>query len=180
MTAPGSDVKLSGVEVEVKLRIPDSASFAKLCQNLVPCFRQAHEQENYFFDGANKELSSQRVVLRVRFYDRTRKALITCKGRQVLEGGVGTAPEEEETVDPALARTFLSNPAALASLDSPLLAKLRDQYGLKSGLTFLGGFENLRREYKWRDHLLEVDQTSYPWGALHEIECETVRHGRCS
>lgn len=32
-----------------------------------------------FFDGAAQELSSQRVVLRVRFYDVDRKALVTVK-----------------------------------------------------------------------------------------------------
>ena len=37
------------------------------------------EQENFFFDGAQKELSSQRVVLRVRFYNVDHKALITVK-----------------------------------------------------------------------------------------------------
>jgi len=171
--ANDQDAKLAGVEVEIKLRIPDAASFASLNQNLVPCFRRAHDQKNYFFDGARKELSSKHAVLRVRFYDGKRKAIITCKGRQKLEGGVGTAAEEEESVDPELAHTFLSNPAALADLDSPLMNKIREQFGLASGLTFLGGFYNLRKEYLWREHLLEVDQTSYPWGTVYELECET-------
>ena len=175
-----SDHGLAGTEVEIKLRIPDSASYDALALALIPCFKQAHEQENWFFDGANKELSSRRVVLRLRFYDTDRKALITVKGKQVLTGGVGTAPEEEFTVDPKLARTFLTDPQALVDYDHPLLAKVKSQCdGLPDGLVGLGGFHNLRKEYAWSgpsgsEVVLELDQTSYPWGTLHELECETV------
>jgi len=38
-------------------------------------------QENYFFDGPDRELNSRRVVLRVRFYDTDKKAVITLKVR---------------------------------------------------------------------------------------------------
>ena len=164
---------LSGTEVEVKLRIPDSASYEALCHLLIPCFKQSHEQENWFFDGAAKELSSQRVVLRLRFYDKDRKAVITVKGAQVLKDGVGIAPEEEESVDPKIARSFLQDPQSLLDASSPLISKLKTLYGLKKGLVALGGFYNLRKEYQWQSNLLEVDQTCYPWGTLHEVECET-------
>ena len=166
---------LAGTEVEVKLRIPDAASYDALAQALIPCFKQAHEQENYFFDGAGKELSSKRVVLRLRFYDTDRKAVITVKGAQKLEGGVGIAPEEEETVDPKLARSYLSDPQTMLESTSPLIGKLKSQFELKKGLVALGGFHNLRKEYQWRGNLLELDQSSYPWGTLHELECETER-----
>jgi uncharacterized protein YjbK len=36
-------------------------------------------QENYFFDGPNQELNSRRVVLRVRLYDKDKKARLTLK-----------------------------------------------------------------------------------------------------
>lgn len=36
-------------------------------------------QENYFFDGPNKELNSRFVVLRLRFYDTDKKAVLTLK-----------------------------------------------------------------------------------------------------
>lgn len=36
-------------------------------------------QENYFFDGPSKELNSRFVVLRVRFYDVDKKAVLTLK-----------------------------------------------------------------------------------------------------
>lgn len=52
-------------------------------------------------------------------------------------------------------------------------------YGLQS-LECLGGFDNLRREFAWAPpgggkFTLELDATSYPWGTLYELECETVR-----
>lgn len=166
---------LAGTEVEVKLRIPDAASYETFAQALIPCFKQAHEQENWFFDGAGKELSAKRVVLRLRFYDTDRKAVITVKGAQKLEGGVGIAPEEEETVDPKIARGYLADPQTLLESSSPLIGKLKTQFGLKKGLVGLGNFHNLRKEYQWRGNLLELDQTSYPWGTLHELECETER-----
>lgn len=208
-TGPPQPSGKPGMEVEVKLRLADSASYASLCQVLLPCFRQAHEQENFcepprpaaarpparlpacalrlspplpparpaVFDGTAKELSSKRCVLRVRFYNKDRKAVITVKGKQVLADGIGTAPEQEEVVDPSLARTFLSNPQALLELDSPLLARVRREHA-PAALLCLGGFDNLRSEYAWRGHVLEVDQTAYPWGTLHEVECETVRGER--
>jgi adenylate cyclase class IV len=169
-TAPSK----KGVEVEVKLRLPDAASHASVAQALIPCFRRTHEQENFFFDGADGELGAQRVVLRLRFYDRDGKAEITCKGRQELDGGVGRASEEEEDVkDPVAARLCLQDPGALFEMGSPLVARLKEQYGLKNGLRLLGGFDNLRSIYNWRGHTLELDTTAYPWGTVHELECET-------
>ena len=129
------------------------------------------------FDGSGGELSSRRCVLRVRFYNKDRKAVITFKGEQVLAEGIGTAEEEEEEVDPAAARGFLAAPQSLLDLDSPLLRKLRERHTMR-GLVCLGGFDNFRKEFVWRGHLLEVDQTSYPWGTRHELECETVRAAR--
>ena len=40
-----------------------------------------HKQENYFFDGPAAELNSKCTVLRLRFYDVDKKAVITIKVR---------------------------------------------------------------------------------------------------
>ena len=76
------------MEVEVKLRLPDAAAHAALAAALAPGFRRTLQQENYFFDGPSQELTSKRVVLRVRFYDEDAKAVITVKvgGRAGVEG----------------------------------------------------------------------------------------------
>lgn len=69
------------VQVEVKLRLADKAAHDKFVELLAAGKRQVWEQENFFFDGENAELSSQRHVLRVRIYNETKKALVTIKGK---------------------------------------------------------------------------------------------------
>jgi uncharacterized protein YjbK len=169
----GSGLQIAGEEVEVKLRIPDSASFAAAKSLFLPSFKNVLNQENHFFDGSNEELSSQKVVLRIRFYNSDQKAVITCKGKQVLKDGIGRAPEEEEEIDVQKARNFIQDPDAMLLYDSNLITKLKDEFEFKNGLKYLGGFDNQRSVYEWRGYSLELDLTSYPWGCLHEIECET-------
>jgi hypothetical protein len=90
------------MEVEVKLRLADAAAHASLAAALAAARRATHQQENYFFDGAAQELSSRRVVLRVRFYDKDAKAVITVKvgcwagqsgtPRRAMGAGVAATP----------------------------------------------------------------------------------------
>jgi uncharacterized protein YjbK len=37
----------------------------------------------------------------------------------------------------------------------------------------LGGFLNVRKVVPWKGEILEIDETKYDWGTVHEIECET-------
>ncbi len=53
------------------------------------------------------------------------------QGKQVLQDGIGRAPEEEEQVDPAVARSFLTQPAKLLALGTPLLEGLKRQEGVR-------------------------------------------------
>jgi hypothetical protein len=53
------------------------------------------------------------------------------------------------------------------------------RYGL-SQLVGLGGFSNTRQECSWRGFTLELDETAYPWGRLHELEAETVSRAELS
>ncbi|KAJ0752038.1 putative triphosphatase [Helianthus annuus] len=41
------------------------------------------------------------------------------------------------------------------------------------GLVCLGGFKNLRNVYEWKGLVIEVDETSFEFGTLYEIECES-------
>jgi uncharacterized protein YjbK len=66
-------------QVEIKLRLPDRESFDKVASLLKDTLKAELDQENYFFDGPNQELSARRVVLRCRFYNKDEKAEIACK-----------------------------------------------------------------------------------------------------
>ncbi|KAM3337174.1 triphosphate tunnel metalloenzyme 3 isoform X2 [Capsicum galapagoense] len=76
------------MEVEVKLRLPDSTAHQKVLSLLSPYHKKTHHQLNTFFDGAAGELSSQRAVLRLRFYE-------NLKGKRVIADSL--TPVEEES-----------------------------------------------------------------------------------
>ena len=69
-----------------------------MAKQLKDSFRETHQQENFFFDGVNSELSSQRVVLRCRFYNHDKRAIVTLK---VLVNGRGHEPAELQAVPSA-------------------------------------------------------------------------------
>lgn len=50
-----------------------------MCQHCCSACLVLLLQENYFFDGPNKELNTRLVVLRLRFYDTDKKAVLTLK-----------------------------------------------------------------------------------------------------
>jgi hypothetical protein len=67
--------------VEIKLRLANQAAHARAAEALRPAFRETHQQENIFFDGAARELSARRCVMRCRFYNVDKRALLTVKAR---------------------------------------------------------------------------------------------------
>lgn len=160
------------MEVEVKLRLSGAEAHKKLEQLFAPQRVATHQQENFFFDGPQRELNSRRVVLRLRFYDTDKKALLTLKGEQILRDGIGRASEVETAVDPVAARAYLREPSSLLQLQDELIQGLARQYGLSS-LVCLGGFDNTRQEVAWQGYTLELDETAYKWGTLYELEAET-------
>jgi len=138
--------------------------------------KATHHQENFFFDGPGKELSAQRAVLRVRFYDTDRRALITLKGKQLLVDGIGRGSEVEcDAPDPKAARAWVADPAGLLALDDPLI---RDGVAARfkvPSLVCMGGFKNVRQEFPFAGHTLELDETRFEWGTVYEIEVESAR-----
>eukprot|EP00775_Hariotina_reticulata_P007407 gene7407-7616_t len=160
------------LQVEVKLRLSGREAYARLEEVLRPGKLTTHQQENYFFDGPNRELNSQMVVLRLRFYNDDKKAVITLKGKQVLAAGIGRASEVEEEVDPIQARKYLQEPSSMLLLPSTLIQDMTRHFALNA-LMCLGGFNNSRQEIAWQGFTLELDETMYPWGTLYELEAET-------
>mmetsp|Transcript_61536 Transcript_61536/g.194767 ORF Transcript_61536/g.194767 Transcript_61536/m.194767 type:complete len:200 (-) Transcript_61536:44-643(-) len=159
-------------EVEIKLRLPNKEAHSRVADTLKDAFRVTHLQENVFFDGTNKELSAVRAVLRIRFYNTDRKCVVTLKGKSVIVDGVGTASEEEEEIDPTLGRACVNDPSVLLTAPVPLLQSVKERFS-PAGMVCLGGFHNVRTEYDWEGHMIELDETKYDWGTNYEVELET-------
>lgn len=178
----------TGMEVEVKLRLPNKAAHDAVAAALVASGNKhiaTHEQENFFLDGPNKELSSKMAVLRIRFYDVDKRALVTLKGKQKLVDGVGRGTEVEfDFPDAKAARKFVetgeggsssSSSAFLteAPQDNQVLKSLRDDYAATE-LVCIGGFRNVRKEFEFEGHTLELDETRFGHGTVFEIEVESA------
>lgn len=170
----------SGMEVEVKLRLPGRDAHDAVAAALADAAIATHEQENFFLDGPNKELTSKRAVLRVRFYDVDKRALVTLKGQQKLSGGVGRGTEVEfDLADAAAARRYVKvgGPASSdfmrESGDNVVTRRLREDYDVDQ-LVCIGGFRNVRKEFSFFDgHTLELDETKFEHGTVYEIEVES-------
>uniref|UniRef100_A0A5B6ZWN9 Putative triphosphate tunel metalloenzyme 3-like n=1 Tax=Davidia involucrata TaxID=16924 RepID=A0A5B6ZWN9_DAVIN len=163
------------MEVEVKLRLPDSATHQKLSDLLSPFHTKTLIQENVFFDGANAELSSNLAALRLRFYDLDSLCVVSLKAKPVISAGISRVEEDEEPIDPAIARACVAEPWRLLSVNSSrILKRVREEFGVgEKGLVCLGGFRNVRAVYDWNGLKLELDETHYDFGTSYEIECES-------
>ncbi|PIA54875.1 hypothetical protein AQUCO_00901048v1 [Aquilegia coerulea] len=171
------------MEVEVKLRLPDSATHQKLSDLLSPFHIKTHLQENIFFDGTAKELSSKLAVLRLRFYNSDSRCVVSLKAKAVLVNGVSRVEEDEEDIDPSIGRACVAEPWRLCSIgDSQGFEKGRDEFGVGGdkegegggGFVCLGGFRNVRGVYDWKGLTLELDETQFDFGTCYEIECESA------
>ncbi|XP_043702185.1 triphosphate tunnel metalloenzyme 3-like [Telopea speciosissima] len=164
------------MEVEVKLRLPDSATHQKLSDLLKPFHSTTHLQENVFFDGGGAELSSKLAVLRVRFYNSDSRCVVCLKAKAVLVCGVSRVEEDEEDIDPAIGRACVAEPCRLGSVDSSrILRRVREEFRVAdNSFVCLGGFGNVRSVYDWKGLKLELDETQYAFGTYYEIECESA------
>ncbi|XP_010244899.1 PREDICTED: triphosphate tunel metalloenzyme 3-like isoform X2 [Nelumbo nucifera] len=164
------------MEVEVKLRLPDSSAHQKLSEVLSPFHLKTHLQENVFFDGAAAELSSKRAVLRLRFYDSDSLCVVSLKAKAVIVDGISRVEEDEEEIDPSIGRVCVAEPWRLASLDSSrILRRVKEEIGIgDKGFVCLGRFKNVRAVFDWKGLKLELDETQYDFGTCYEIECESA------
>ncbi|PSS08408.1 Triphosphate tunel metalloenzyme 3 like [Actinidia chinensis var. chinensis] len=107
------------MEIEVKLRLPDSAAHRSVLSLLSPFHRRTRtlRQHNTFFDGASSELSSRRAVLRLRFYDDDdSKCVASLKAKALLVDGVSRVEEDEEEMDPLAGRQCVTAPSRLCGV----------------------------------------------------------------
>ncbi|PIN20329.1 Triphosphatase [Handroanthus impetiginosus] len=167
------------MEVEVKLRLPNKESHQKLLSLLSPFHIITHHQHNTFFDGSASELSSRRGVLRLRFYEDTNlpKCSVSLKAKQAIANGISRVEGDGEELDPAIGKACFEDAQKLMDVDSRVLRRARDEFGVK-GFVGLGGFRNVRSVYEWNGVKLEVDEVKYDFGHLFEVECQSVEPER--
>lgn len=161
----------------MKLRLQNAEAHRLVTTLLAPFHIKTHLQENLFFDGAAGELSSRRAVLRLRFYDDDARCVVSLKAKAVLVNGVSRVEEDEEDLDPKVGRDCVAEPGKLDSvLESRVLRRVKEEFGVvgEKGYVGLGGFRNVRSVYEWKGLKLEVDETSFGFGTLYEIECESA------
>ncbi|KAF9590579.1 hypothetical protein IFM89_035897 [Coptis chinensis] len=165
------------MEVEVKLKLPNSTTHQNLANILKPFHNKTHMQENIFFDTKGSELSSKRAVLRLRFYNGDTLCVVSLKAKAVLVNGVSRVEEDEEEIDVSIGRACVAEPWRLGLIGSSRIVKrVREEFfsgGGEMEFVCLGGFRNVRGVYDWNGLKLELDETQYDFGISYEIECES-------
>ncbi|KAJ8562278.1 hypothetical protein K7X08_011569 [Anisodus acutangulus] len=151
------------MEVEVKLRLPDSTAHEKVLSLLSLYHTKTHNQRNTFFDGACGELSTRRAVLRLRFYENSEnvKCMMCLKGKATIIDGVSRVEEDEEELDPKIGYECVANPSKLMEavcLDySRVLQRAKEEFQVgEEGFIGLGGFKNVRNVFEWNGVELEL------------------------
>lgn len=74
-----NDLHKWAMQVEIKLRLASREAHDRVAAALSAAHQATHQQENFFFDGSRQELTSSQSVLRCRFYNTDKRALLTCK-----------------------------------------------------------------------------------------------------
>ncbi|KHG04994.1 Tyrosine-protein kinase HTK16 [Gossypium arboreum] len=163
------------MEVEVKLRLQDASAHRQLTSILSPFHSKTLHQENLFFDTPANTLSSQLSVLRLRFLNKDARCIVSLKSKPTLVDGVSRVAEDEEELDPCSARACVEDPARLGKIESRILKRVKEEFGVgeEVGFVCLGGFENKREVFNWKNLKLEVDETKYGFGICYELECES-------
>ncbi|WJX95918.1 hypothetical protein P8452_77182 [Trifolium repens] len=164
------------MEVEVKLRLANAEAHRHVSTLLSPFHVITHHQHNLFFDGVASELSSRHATLRFRFYNDDERCVVSLKSKGVLVNGVRRVEEDEEDLNPKIGRDCVAEPRKLGSVESRILKRVKEKFGVVSenGFLGLGGFRNVRNVYNWKGLKLEVDETDFDFGTLFEIECESA------
>ena len=136
----------SGIEREIKLRIPGAAAAREALARLGATLQRPRQlEDNVLFDDAQSSLRRTGRSLRVR---RTgERGLVTFKGPRSDSEGVKSRPEiEAEVGDPAALRAVLE----------------------AVGFRAVFRYQKQREVYRWKDAEIVVDET--PIGVFVEIE----------
>ncbi|XVF34536.1 hypothetical protein REPUB_Repub18cG0067400 [Reevesia pubescens] len=145
------------MEVEVKLCLQDTATHHQLTTILSPFQSKTLHQQNVFFNTPTNTFSSQLSVLRLHFLNNDTRCIVSLKSKPTLVDGVSRIEENEEELDPCVARACVEDPARLGKIESRILKRVKEEFGIGGEMGFL-----------------EVDETKYEFGICYEVECESA------
>ncbi|KAK9029648.1 hypothetical protein V6N11_026756 [Hibiscus sabdariffa] len=114
----------------VTLRLQDVAAHRQLTTILSPFLSKTLNQENLFFDTPRNTLSSQLSVLRLRLLNKDARCIVSLKSKPTLVDGVSRVEEDEEELDPCVARACVKDPMRLAKNESRILKRVKGSLGL--------------------------------------------------
>ncbi|XP_021999230.1 triphosphate tunnel metalloenzyme 3 isoform X2 [Helianthus annuus] len=166
------------MEIEIKLRLPDSAAHQKLSDILSLYHTKTHLQQNLFFDTPQLTLATTHLAaLRLRFYDLDTQSILSLKSKPKLSNGISRIEEIEHPLDPTLARACAAEPRRFSAVQgSGVLERVVGEFGVGlDELVCLGGFRNVRAVYIWNGLKVELDESEYEFGVCYEVECESDR-----
>ncbi|KAK8682988.1 hypothetical protein V6N13_039064 [Hibiscus sabdariffa] len=93
----------------------DVAAHRQLTTILSPFLSKTLNQENLFFDTPRNTLSSQLSVLRLRLLNKDARCIVSLKSKPTLVDGVSRVEEDEEELDPCVARACVKDPMSCLS-----------------------------------------------------------------
>jgi adenylate cyclase class IV len=172
---------------EVKIRLNSEDDMNKFAAVIANDFVAEDTQENFFFDGANGELSGKMSFFRVRVKNDGQTTVGAVKEHQEVEGGTQVCWTQETPINPVDAAMLLTNPRDvhqttrfLSQSQSPLAAVLREKFHV-TALHFVGSFRTHRATYTWSSSasqpvglILKLDKTRFPFGNHFEIEVSQI------
>ncbi|KAI8901821.1 CYTH-like domain-containing protein [Globomyces pollinis-pini] len=175
------------MEVELKFRIPNEATYIKLLDLFNNSndaqFISTDQQQNYFFDNTLHELENQRTTFRLRRVFSTsesneiiKKLVMTMKGKHKkgkLENGIARVGELEQVIENADFDLMITNPTSIPSFQSKyhVIPELLDELS-NQDISLTHKFENKRTIFKWKELKIEIDETQYTFGTAYEVEVE--------
>lgn len=183
--APGPDGAFAGaaIELELKYDLVNAERYQRLltalaerCDTII-----LTEQENYFYDSAEKDLTAQNIALRVRVERRENEpvsASVTLKGETEQSDELAHRPEIEAAISESEAIAITAGGIGLLELANKPLASAAKLLGAKKLLPLIS-FTNRRttaqRCSQDKSLKFEVDQTLFADGSSDfELEIEST------
>lgn len=155
-------------EIELKIKIPDLASYHKVLNHLgSPVSEWFHT--NYYFDTKARDFFHEKTMLRVRFDGSQYIATIKKKAKQI--DGIQSSEEQERVLPSFSLKADRFNDIFECFFD---LEELK----VSSSIVYIGSIENNRKVFDLNGQAIELDRTTIGESVYYEIEVESATRAK--